>query len=232
MPDSIDKKLIPVFKKIARCDACSLPKGYTPVLRPRGRKYEQGGIVFIQINPGHIGRLTDAQIRRKYKSKYSRSIVIKKASDTDELLRLQNDFIKKPTQKTYKVFQTKYLYSMTELWGWPPGKYGKTIEQHGVKLDSIAVINIAQCPIPDDKYSNKFFTTCWENWTYNLIDILQPSLIVAQGNTVYKFLQKQALPNNVKLVLGVHHASRQKNKLKEKAFREVKKKVNRLRRLN
>ncbi len=232
MPNSIDDKLMPVFKQIVRCEACSLPKGYTPLIRPHGRKYDQGGIVFIQINPGHIGRLTDGQIRRKYKSKHARAVARKKAYDTDELLRLQNDFIKKPTQKIYKAFQTKYLYSMTELWGWPPGKYGKTIEQHGLKLDSIAVINIAQCPIPNDKYSNKFFTTCWENWTYKLIDILRPSLVVAQGNIAYKFLQKQALPNNVKLVLGVHHSSRQKNELKEKTFMEVKKKVNRMRKLN
>ena len=96
--------------------------------------------MFVQINPGHIGSLKEDEIARKYSTRYARSIATRKATDTRKLLSLQEEFVRNPGDSTYNRMGEAFLFSMREVWGWPPGKYGSTIEAHGVALERIAVV--------------------------------------------------------------------------------------------
>ncbi|OGP87423.1 MAG: hypothetical protein A2156_13380 [Deltaproteobacteria bacterium RBG_16_48_10] len=62
MTDVNMKELTDLYSRMCTCRECQLPKGYYPQLRPPGPKYQVCGIVFVQINPGHIGSMSSQQI--------------------------------------------------------------------------------------------------------------------------------------------------------------------------
>lgn len=184
-------------------------------MRPPGPKYGPGGIVFVQINPGYAGNQTEAEIARKYARQHNRDIATRKAIDTRELIAQQSRFLENPGEETYNSMRDAFMVSMSEYWGWPPGKYGKTIRAHGVTVEEIAVINLAQCPVPDNRYQRRQLDQCWSRWTSRLMTLLRPRLIVAQGVQVSKFLRDRVLPAGAKLIEGVHHADRRGEEEKE-----------------
>ena len=206
---------------ISACRECNLTKGYFPQLRPPGPGYHLGGVVFVQINPGHIGSMTEEQIDKRYKSEYGRKTARWKASDTRKLMRLQKAFVQDPTTAAYNNMRDAFMESMANVWGWPPGKYGKTIEAHSVTLQDIAVLNLAQCPVPNDSYRQKQLWICWNKWGYRQLKILQPSLLVAQGKQVFEFLMNQELPAGVRIIEGLHHAERRSLKTKNEVLDKV-----------
>jgi len=212
------KELKDLYIQICACRDCHLPLGYCSQLRPYGPEYKAGGVVFVQINPGHIGSLSTEEIEQKYVSQNDRNIAIRKATDTRKLLSLQRQFTENPSDTTYDRMSNTFLRSMSELWGWPPGKYGSTITAHGVLLETIAVLNLAQCPVPDDLYGRRQLELCWTKWTSRMLMLLQPSMIVAQGKQVWEFLRNRQLPLNVKLVAGLHHADRRNKQVKERVL--------------
>lgn len=217
----LKKELIELWQEILKCNHCELPTDYTPQFRPVGSSYMSGGVVFVQINPGHIGYLSDNEIKKKYKRESSRQRARDKQKKTTELIKLETKFSKNPSIEHMCSLTAKYKDAMRKHWGWPPGKYYKTIEKHGAKFDDIAVINLAQCPIPNDKYSKKHFSNCWQIQTKKLLAILKPKIIVAQGKVVLNFLKKRQLGNGVLLIEGVHHASRESNEVKNNRFNDV-----------
>jgi len=97
-------------------------------------------------------------------------------------------------------------------------------------------LNLAQCPVPDDKYKDKQLQRCWNKWGYNQLEMLRPSLIVAQGKQVYGFLTQNGLPSEIQLVEGVHHADRRnstvKDRLLENVHRQIEKRKEVFNRLN
>jgi hypothetical protein len=110
---------------------------------------------------------------------------------------------------------------MSQHWGWPLGKYGATIRMHGVSLEEIAIINLAQCPVPDNSYRRRQLDRCWAKWTSQILAQLQPCVIVAQGTQVWDFLRTRTLPVKAKLVEGVHHADRKSNEDKQRRLSRV-----------
>lgn len=218
----MQEHLIDLWRDIFICRHCNLPDDYTPQFHPLGNLYQENGILFAQINPGHIGRLTDTEIKQRYKNESSRQKARYKKEITSELLSLQNSFSKSPSSQNLKLLNTGYLKAVNIVWGWPPGKYSKTIEKHGVNIDKVALINLAQCPVPKDKYTKQHFSNCWQLHTKRLLEILKPKLIVAQGKASLNFLQKQDLESGIALVEGNHHASRQSNEVKNHIFNNVK----------
>lgn len=208
------KELRDLYIQICTCRDCCLPQGYCPQLRPHGPEYKPRGVVFVQINPGHIGSLSDEEITRKYSTQNGRNIATRKATDTRKLLSLQKEFVKNPGDTTYDRMRDAFLTSMSELWGWPPGKYGSTIEAHGVSLEKVAVLNLAQCPVPDDSYRRHQLDLCWAKWTSRMLAILQPAVIVAQGKQVWDFIRSRQLPPGATLVEGLHHADRRSGEVK------------------
>jgi len=219
--DAAMKELQDVYVQICGCRECGLPAGYCPQLRPPGRRYAPGGVVFVQINPGHTGSLTAREIEGKYVREHDREIARRKATNTQKLVSLQSQFIKTPGDDTYETMRSAFLNSMSEHWGWPPGKYGAMIKAHGVSLDEIAIINLAQCPVPDNSYQRHQLERCWTKWTSQLLTQLQPCVIVAQGRQVWDFLRTRTLPVKATLVEGVHHADRKSNEDKQRRLLRV-----------
>ncbi len=215
------KELRNIYVQICACRDCGLPDGYCPQLRPPGPEYKLGGVVFVQINPGHTGSLTAGEIERKYVRQHDREIATRKATNTRKLVSLQSRFVESPGDDTYETMRDAFLNSMSEHWGWPPGKYGATIRAHGVSLDEIAIINLAQCPVPNNSYQRHQLDRCWTKWTSQLLTLLQPCVIVAQGTQVWNFLRNRTLPVNAKVVEGVHHADRKSNEDKQKRMLHV-----------
>lgn len=217
------KRLIEFWTDTLHCRFCNLPKEHRPQFRPVGELYRPGGIVFLQINPGYIGGTTKSQIRSKYKLARNRDIALRKLEMTKYLQGLQKEFLESPSSEMWDVLCNQYLRVMREFWGWPPGKYSKTIEEHGVGLDSISIVNLAQCSVWDDAYDKRLLNNCWERRTSELLSILQPGIIVAQSKTVFDHLKHQArLHSNGPMILeGVHHASRASSEEKQRLFHKV-----------
>jgi len=225
MAKSNFQKLKKHFAAVAACRECNLPAGYFPQLRPPGPGYHPGGVVFVQINPGHIESMNEAEIAKRYKSEHGRNTARLKAADAKRLKRLHKAFAKRTSSETYENMRDAFMESMANIWGWPPGKYGKTIEAHGVDLNDIAVMNLAQCPVPKESNKSKQLQRCWNKWGYQQLEILQPSLIVAQGKQAYNFLMETGLPYQIQVVEGMHHADRRSRKRKDQLLEYVRRQI-------
>ena len=210
-----------IYLRICSCRDCGLPEGCLPQLRPPGPQYRRGGIVFAQINPGYSGSQGVEERACKYVRQHNRTVATRKAANTRRLMALQSRYFDNPDDDTYHQMRDAFLRSMLGHWGWPPGKYGATIQDHGVSLEEIAVINLAQCPVPENSYRRRQLERCWTRWTSKLLALLEPRLIVAQGAQVWKFLLDRELPVNAELVEGIHHAGRKSNEEKQKRLLTV-----------
>ena len=223
--DTLNKKLIEFWTNTLRCRFCNLPKGYRPQFRPVGKLYRPGGVVFLQINPGYIGGTTKSEIRTKYKSERNRDLSLRKLEMTKYLQDVQEEFLEYPSTRTWDFLCTEYFGVMREIWGWPPGRYARTIEAHGVELDSIAIVNLAQCPVRDNDYNKEFLKKCWKKRTFELLSILRPAIIVAQSKTVFDYCKdlKASLSMNGEptVLQGVHHASRASSEEKQRLFNKT-----------
>ncbi len=226
LSNELNIQLMNLWEEIFSCRDCGLPEGYSPQFRPIGVNYEIGGIAFAQINPGHICTLSEEGIQERYKRENSRKLAREKVGSTNDLVEVQNFFIESPSTSTWQKLCDGYRHAMRHIWGWPPGKYFQMVEKHGVNFDTVAIINLAQCPVPNDKYTNTYFTSCWSKWTHKLIGTLRPKTIVAQGKAAYNFLLQQDLPVKMTVVEGIHHASRQSDEAKQKVFDRVKQILN------
>jgi hypothetical protein len=221
MTDVNMKELTDLYSRMCTCRECQLPKGYCPQLRPPGPKYQVCGIVFVQINPGHIGSMSSQQIARRYSTENTRNIAMQKAQETRQLVNIQEEFVRNPGDVTYRRMRDAVLRSISERWGWPPGKYGSTIRAHGVPLETTTVINLVQCPVPGDSYRRRQLDLCWSKWTSTMLRLLQPAVVVAQGKQVWNFLHNRQLPSGTMLLEGLHHADRRSREVKEQLFSAV-----------
>ena len=114
---------------------------------------------------------------------------------------------------------------MRKIWGWPLGRYANTIESHGVSLENVAVINLAQCPMKENNYNKSLLNKCWEKQTLQLLKILRPKILVAQGKTVLKYLQDNYANRDITIIEGVHHASRASKTEKDIIYKNVKRRL-------
>lgn len=140
---------------------------------------------------------------------------------TKYLQDVQKEFLESPSAGTWDVLCSQYFQVMREFWGWPPGKFAKTIEEHGIELDSISIVNLAQCPVWGDAYDKRLLNNCWESRTSELLSILQPGIIVAQSKTVFDHLKEKLHSIGPKILQGVHHASRASSEEKQRLFHKI-----------
>ena len=145
MPEVNMTELKDLYGQICVCRDCQLPQGFCPQLRPPGPNYKPGGVAFVQINPGQVGSLSDEKIAN-YRTENARDIATRKAADTRRLVSLQEQFVKNPNDATYERMRAAFFTSMSELWGWPPGKYRSTIEAHAIRStqDHISIARVLQ----------------------------------------------------------------------------------------
>ena len=224
MLNELEKELYSYWLDTLTCSKCGLKRSYSPQYRPVGDNYVINNIVFFQINPGHIGRLSEKQIQKKYKFERSREIARLKQKLTKDLYLSQKKFMENPGEETWKEINITYRAAI-KIAGWPPGKYLDTISMHGVDFEDTAVLNIAQCPTPNDKYTNKLLKNCWLFRTEKLINILKPSIIIAQGKVALNFIEKYGKSKDYIILEGVHHAFRGSNKDKNVRFTNVKSEI-------
>ncbi len=221
MPDLTIDTCKEIHRELAACRDCGLPCGYGPRIYPPGPHYRKGGTVFMQINPGHISSMDEAAVLHRYKRSSSREKALRKIIATRRLIKLQDAFVACPAgqvdamRQCYRKLQSAYQHDMAHVWGWPPGKYGHTIHAHGADLASIAVLNLAQCPVPGDAYRRAQLEHCWSQWTRRLLELLAPSQLVAQGRQVRDFLKRHELPSGITVIPGVHHASRESRTVRD-----------------
>lgn len=229
---TLENRLIKLWKEMLKCNICKIPDNCKPHFRPVGKEYKIGGVVFLQINPGIAGFIKRKDFNEKYKSDRSKEITSKKQRSTEEINRYQENFQNNPRKESWETMNDAFLKAIKEDWGWPPGKYRKTIEKHiektSLSFDSLAFLNLMQCPVQGNNYNNKHILNCWRKNTNKLIKTLNPKVIVAQGKKVYSFLKSHGddLIKNVKISEGVHHASREKTEEKQKIFDSVAKDIN------
>ena len=216
--------LIDLYVKIRDCDECGLPEKCRPQLRPPGPEYKKGGVVFVQINPGYIGVMNDKEVQMKYKSESNRNVAREKMKHTKEFLKVQKEFFKSPSLENFKLL-VDHFHASRNFWGWPPGKFRKTIEGHGVDLKDVAIINLAQCPVENNQY-RKIIVTCYNKWFREMISQLRPATIVSQGKVVKKILEKVDLPDGIRLVEGIHHGSRRSDLEKKDVMNRARKIIN------
>ena len=191
-----------------KCNKCSLNSHYIPQIRWIGKKYEEKRILFVQLNPGAIGNLEDWEIEDKYKKQPWRIKFYKEKKElATKLFEVQEIFKNDSTIEHWEKLQITLMNAMHK---WGNSKYKSTyidvIERHGIKIDEIAISNIALCPTPSNKYQ-KYLTPCWESWTKDyILNILKPKLVVAQGRRVFSFLNKRLNWGDFDILLGVHHS--------------------------
>ena len=217
---TLKKQLEEFWTEALHCQLCNLPEKQRPQIRPVGKLYNLGGVVFVQINPGYIGT-TKSEICSKFKSMRNRNIALWKHEKNQYLKDAQKAFFVSPSAGTWDILCDEYFRVMREVWGWPPGKYAKTIEEHGIGLDSVSIINLAQCPVINNTYNKRLLNNCWKHRTFKLLQILQPRIIVAQGKIVFDYLEANPPPNRPKILQGVHHASRKSSEEKQRLFKKI-----------
>lgn len=204
--------LIDLYQKISKCRECNLSKNCRPQLRPPGPGYKRGGFVFVQINPGYIGAMSKDEMQIQYKSAKNKKIVERKIYLTKDFLKYQNLFLKNSSIENYNAMVSHFNISRYE-WGWPPGKFRETINNHGVEMKDVAIINLAQCPIEKNRYT-RILKPCYEKWFKEMIDCLNPVAIITQGKVVHNFLRNE-LPTGINLIEGIHHADRRSKEIKQ-----------------
>jgi hypothetical protein len=219
-------KLIELYMQVSKCRECKLPANCRPQLRPPGPNYKKGGIVFVQINPGYIGVMDKSEIQKKYKREKSQLLAEMKIMEANESLKVQEQFLKTPSWDNYSRL-VEQLQKARNSWGWPEGKFRKTIEEHGVELKDVAIINLAQCPVENNKFE-KILKPCFEKWFLEMMNCLEPVALVAQGKEVFNFLNKADVPQGLKLIEGVHHAFRGSNEIKQGILNKARTRIEKL----
>jgi hypothetical protein len=221
-------KLIELYLQISKCCDCNLPENCRPQIRPPGPDYKKGGIVFVQINPGFIGVMDKKETSKVYKTEKNRNIAEKKIIRTKEIMKSQDAFVQANSIESYTHF-VDLVQKERDLWGWPPGKFKKTIEEHGdrLQLKDVAILNLAQCPVENNKFG-KILSPCFEKWFLEQMNCLEPIALVAQGKVVFNFLNKVDLPKGLELIEGVHHAFRGSNEKKRGILKKARTRIEKL----
>lgn len=220
--NTVVEQLIYFWNDVGACRRCNLPEGFMPQVRTLGDNYRPGGVVFMQINPGNIGSTDEKELHGRYRSPVWINKASQKREGAKRIFSLQDEFYRLKTVDSFQELNSDIKKQMKYIWGRSPGEFVGTIERHGVRFEDVCVLNLAQCAIPNDKYTKKMLTTCYDLNTKKLIEILNPKYVVAQGRQVYKFLSKK-LDEKFTLIEGVHQSSRVSNAEKDRIFLEVKK---------
>ncbi len=112
---------------------------------------------------------------------------------------------------------------------WGRGRFLSFIEASGLKLDDIALANIAWCGTSGNRYPQEMLSTCFERYTGPLLEILSPDLVVLAGDPAHKFANKVQLraPRAV-IVCAPHYAHRKGRAATEAAAQGIREQVSRL----
>ena len=97
-----------------------------------------------------------------------------------------------------------------KLWGNSPGRFTDFyIDGLGLELDEVAFANVAWCATAKNRYPLTMLNRCFERHTGPLLELLQPSVILASGSQTHRFGRHVGtLRPETRIIKILHYAHR------------------------
>jgi hypothetical protein len=183
-----------VFSKAACCRVCFEPvrnlgvrSALIDLAQPRwvGPNYEANNVrvLVVMLNPGSGASRPE-----------------KNTEFRDALRRARDD-----VQHLTAVME----FMREDMFDWGRGRFIDFIHACGVRLDDVALANIAWCATAGDKYPSGMLKTCFDLHTGQLIKGLDPTAVVLAGSSVWPFAQHVAtLLPGARVIKTIHYANR------------------------
>ncbi len=179
-----------LFRGAIRCNECfkdgHLRRSFIDVAHPRliGKNYWACPvkILVLMINPGK-GRDDDA-----HRQAAERIRAFGSGRDTlAEIFQSQRDDL-----PNWGKFMSFYVGEL------------------GLRVDDIALANVAWCSTEHDKYPDRMLDECFDRHTGSLVRLLNPDAILLSGSSIGRFKTKiEHLVPNARVILAPHYANRE-----------------------
>jgi len=182
------RKLNQIASSAIRCNACfengQLTRPYVDLAQPRyiGPAYVDGHpkIAWIMINPGAGSANPADQSWRSVLMDYR-----------NEEASLDDVFTE----------QRKHIPAWRSLLSF--------LGQHGLDVDSIALLNIAWCASKDNKYPKEMLSRCWDRHTSLWLAELAADIVILSGSPAHRFeTQVNSLLPSSRVFKTFHYAHR------------------------
>jgi len=189
--------VIALYRAAGKCDVCfrgKMPFGRMPesgcrLPQPRyiGSQYwgSKERVVVCMVNPG-AGHTIEEEFEKVLREFYSSK---------------EDNF--------YKV--NDYIYKAMQKWG--GGRYVRAINHWlELKIQDIAIMNIALCPMVDAKGNNFYpedaLFQCFTAWTCGILRELEPKTVILCGSSLQQF--KGSIEERIKcrVIRAPHYAAR------------------------
>jgi hypothetical protein len=200
-------------RKAASCDICFkegwVDRSFVDVAQPRwvGSRYWESSfrVVILMLNPG--------QGKKKKPPVESKKLLQSFRDGGDSL-----DAV------------LKYQREGMKSWGKPPGRFlNFYCDGLGFDLEEIAFVNVAWCATEGNRYPKKMLDCCFSRHTAGLLEILEPSVVLASG---VKTRGYAAGLHGTRVIRLIHHAHRKGNDVQTKELDRVKKELKALKSVN
>lgn len=204
-----EKQIDVLFGKALSCRYCFKNKiaesADIDIAQPRyiGPAYfnSQPRVVVVALNPG-AGNSSDKRSKNQTFAEYIYDYKLNRISRNE-----------------YFAFQEKYM----EEWGNPPGRFLRFYRDRlGLQLSKTALANIAWCSDRNNRYPRAMLAACYDTFTENLLDLLEPNIVLLSGSATHAFADKikQALPKSM-IVKTLHYAHRKGYNAECDEFRRI-----------
>jgi hypothetical protein len=120
-------------------------------------------------------------------------------------------------------FQRQYI----PQWGTPPGRFVRFyMDGMGLKLDSIALVNIAWCSDVHNRYPKRMLSQCFRVHTIGLLQNIYPDMVVLSGVATHDYANeiRRVLPN-CRVVKTWHYAHRKRQQAERIELLRVKNEI-------
>ena len=109
-------------------------------------------------------------------------------------------------------------------WGKPPGKFIKFYtEGMGLRLNDIALSNVAWCADAKNNWPPAMLSTCFKKYTSKLLKITKPDIIILSGAGTHKFGSKiNVTGQHCEVIKTLHYAHREGYERETKELERVK----------
>jgi hypothetical protein len=205
-PNPLIKRVELLSRKAASCNECFkegwVDRSFVDVAQPRwvGSRYWESSfrVVILMLNPGQ-GKVNERAIESKKRLQSFRDGEV----SLDAVLKFQREGMEK--------------------WGKPPGRF-LNFYHDGLNLDleEIAFVNVAWCATEGNKYPKKMLDCCFSRHTAKLLEILEPSVVLASGGKTRGYAANVPGTRVIKLI---HHAHRKGDDVQAKELERVKKEL-------
>ncbi len=193
------EELEKLAKGVVFCSACfedgKLHKSYVDLPQPRyigpGYWSVSNRIAFVMLNPG-----------------------AGKADCRNAELKQHIERFKNSEESLQEVFSGQRQHMPY----WSGGKLISFIEKHGLKVDDLALVNIAWCATQKNKYPKWMLRKCFKLHTSVWLKNLKPNTVILSGTASHDFKDPiQSLLPQAQIFTSYHYAYRPPNAIKAEA---------------